>query len=589
MASPVLSPVYSDDSCVPGCAVESPEKRIARREHQLAWEWPRRPRESVNFRAIIDAGGRIEAERWKAGLESGVVTEQGLEASFKGRAFYIPSTAGCDRYFLSDPSHARYVEKARGYLDGTCEMLPLMACPELWVYPFPFVRPELRAKFVHTRQASREFKVFLSPHDWDMFGSNPAAPGRYNQDARLGVGRSLFPSIPEDLLSLWPSDGLYFSLPPIAVYWGMAREKMTGEQANRYDHVLRAELALFAAVALHVEAVTSRRLWYLTEGVRTFIKHQLEEDVPPLERDRSIGALPMSALLEKVNCQGTIPQSWLQPRRVGVFSAMSVTWDEDTGRPVESTNRGGRSQRRGYNTTRGRQHHSQERTQVIDTVHAGSRRPDPYATDRASTGAGASSTTVWNQRLRSDGWLAHAGAQRLLRDACLTDYDSWSVSELLGRLEKTYVNEYDYAEYYKNQADEASGKVQSLETELAALKKQVPMPGNDVGQMQFDLQRLRRERNGLREEVEWYRSQSQRYKRQRDELAAAPAPMPVYSASQVTPQASSAKRPRSVERYRSSPPRRDSRPHRGIRSPPPKVRKRDDASPQGSDSASPEI
>ena len=585
MASPVASPAYSDNTCVPGRAADGSQKEIARRELPLQWEWPRRPRKDVNFRTLIERGGRVEAERWKAALESSVLTEERLEAAFQGRAFYIPAAAACDRYFLLDPSHAHYVEKARGYLDGASETLPLAACPELWVYPLSFVRQDLRSKMVHTRQASRQFKVFLAPDDWDLFGLNPGLQGRYSREARLGISKSLFPAIPEDLLSLWPSDGLPFSLPPIAVYWGMARDKMPTEVADRYDHVLRAELALFAAVALHAEAASTRRLWYLTEGVRSFIKTTLEEDVPPLERNRSIGALPMSALLEKVSCQVAIPQSWLQPRRVGVFTAMSVQWDEDKGCPLENHNRGGRSQRRVGNASRGRQHHGQ--SYAADTVDGGSRRPDPYANDRISAGVAESSPLVWDQTLTHDEWLTHTGAVRLLEAAALQDYEVWSVAELLSRLNKTFIREYEYVDRYKAQAEEGDERIKRLTAELETLKKRVPPEGVDVGQLQFDLQRLRRERNGLREEVEWYSAQARRYKRQRDELATEAVPYPTkYPSSVVTPMASAASRQIPSDRYATSPAGRDDRRGRGSTSPPPKARRRYD-SPQRRGTGSP--
>ena len=112
---------------------------------------------------------------------------------------YIPILPS-DRVFLIEARLAPYFEGVREYLDGTSDEKPLQRCRELWSYPSPFARSDLKTKMTNTLQTGKVFRVFLHTRDWDLFGVTPAKPGCFASDSELGFATSLFPPIAADML-----------------------------------------------------------------------------------------------------------------------------------------------------------------------------------------------------------------------------------------------------------------------------------------------------------------------------------------------------------------------------------------------------
>ena len=261
---PHSSSAASEASCLIGTP-DDEGPRLQQESLGLRWSWRSRRRNLEGGDVALSHLDITEAQRWRSALDQALVTMADLSGITWRHVFIIPPILRTDRVFLVETRHAPYVEAAREYLDGTSEVKALQRCRELWAYQSPFARSDLRTKMTHTLQTSEAFRVFLHTRDWDLFGITPSRPGRFASDSELGLAPSQFPSIPIDMLEAWPSDGLPFGIPVMATYFGMKRAAMTSEVAARYDAACRQEFALFIVLPLHTEAVTTRRLWKLSD------------------------------------------------------------------------------------------------------------------------------------------------------------------------------------------------------------------------------------------------------------------------------------------------------------------------------------
>lgn len=509
--SPSAASVASDVVGVP----DDEGPRLPKESLGLRWPWLSR-RRRLQDADLCGAEPEIaEAKRWRKALDNESMTAEVLDDLAWSTAYVIPAVARSDRVLLLDTRHAQYLERAREYLDGTVEELPLQRCKALWVYPSSFARSDLRSKMSHTLQACKAFGVFLHTRDWDLYGDTPDKPGRYAPESRLVVAPSYFPAIPEDIFSAWPSVGLPFDIPLMATYYGMARSSMDAAMAERYDRACRHEFALFTAIALHTEAVNTKRLWQLSEKCVQFIRENVTASLPPLERSRSIGPLPMSVLLEKVDRVENIPSSWLTRRHVGVGHGWAVGWDEDAGETVQVIHPPPRNRRRNTGYGAG----------PSQPQGAPSREYQGSAPFRAS--APQTLPEFLQFSLPTSTWRLAVGSSPLLDALGWEAYDTWSAYQVLYRCNTLYENAREAARAARvdatrlsAEATETKKTLDELRTASEAAKSastRVVQDWDEIGTLRTSLSRVRAERNCLREELEGLKAQVTMLKRQRDD------------------------------------------------------------------------
>ena len=491
--------------------------RLQQESLDLRWCWRSRRRRLEGDDVTLCDLDVPEAQRWRTALDEGLVTVTDLSGMTWRHAYIIPPILRSDRVFLIETRHAPYVEAAREYLDGTTDEKPLQRCRELWAYPSPFARSDLRTKMTHTLQASKAFRIFLHTRDWDLFGVTPSKPGRFASDSELGLATSQFPPIPADMLEAWPSDGLPFDIPMMATYFGMRRASMAGEMASRYDAACREEFALFIALSLHTEAVTTRRLWMLSDKCIGFIREHLSTSLPPLARSRTSGTLPLSVLLEKVDHVEKVPHEWYVQRRLGVSTGHNVGWDEDAGRAAQLP----------PPSVPGSSNRARRRSAPVTVSPPRGQPPNRYASGHRNLQADLCffhPTEVWQSAL---------GTTPLFDALRLWDHPSWTGFQLLYRCSATYDEERSRVRSALEDADKAEAEAASARQEVDDLKAQVadatksastridgPRSEEEVGELRTDLTRIRAERSCLREEVAGLRAQLDLVKRQRDEWRA---------------------------------------------------------------------
>ena len=504
----------SEASCIIGTP-DDEGPRLQQESLGLRWSWRSRRRNLEGVDVDLSTLDITEAQRWRTALDRGLITMVDLSGITWRHAFIIPPILRADRVFLVETRHAPYIEAAREYLDGTSEVKPLQRCRELWAYPSPFARSDLRTKMTHTLQASKAFRVFLHTRDWDLFGVTPSKPGRFDSDSELGLAPSQFPSIPFDMLEAWPSAGLPFDIPMMATYFGMKRPAMTGEVAARYDAACRQEFALFIVLSLHTEAVTTRRLWKLSDKCVEFIREHLSANLPPLALLRSTDTLPVAALLEKVDHVEKIPAAWYVQRRLGIAIGHNVGWDEDAKRGVQipppsvpgSSNR---PRRRG--------------------APPGCAQPMGAAVPTPFPVAPRNLQVELSYAYPTGVWSGAVGTPSIIEAARLWDHEAWTGYQVLCECNAVFENQRARARSAEDDAAAARAETKAAKEEVAELKAQVAdvaksastrvdVPGTveELGQVRTDLTRIRAERNCLREEVDGLRAQLELVRRQRDE------------------------------------------------------------------------
>ena len=189
-------------------------------------------------------------------------------------AYQIPSSLRCDRFFLVETSEAKYVEPLERYLFGPTRPYPGFDACSLrdvlvrtkgirhWKTSYSFmcgtsVCISFRNYFVRRGPLTRGYEVNM--------GTRAA-----NRTSMM-IQWSLFPSMPVEVLSAKPPQGLSVRIPLVAYYFSFRARDESDNMRMRYDAAFITEWAHSGTTALKLESENYRPVWTSSDKCTTFL------------------------------------------------------------------------------------------------------------------------------------------------------------------------------------------------------------------------------------------------------------------------------------------------------------------------------